>query len=404
MIETLPVPESGRVQYRDAQVRGLGLLIQSTGHRSFYWYKKVRNYPRWQTLGVFPDLTVEQARAAATDLNSKLAKWKASNYEGVNPFERGDTVETLDMLVDEYVARHLRDHAKNPDDAEYTLRYLIRKYMPSWRSRALTAIRAEDVEQLHRTIGKASGHRTANKIVQTLRRLFRFAKRTKMYHGDIPTDSVQYYDSNSRTRFLSPDELARLWRALREAPNPDLVDYTNLALWTGARKSDVLSMRWSDVAFDDNHWTIPNPKSGLSYIVPLTPEAVAILRARQRRRVGDSLYVFPGVGASGHIVDLKRGWKRLLIDAGLHFPGESELRVTQHDLRRTNASWQAAQGASLLVIGKSLGHSSVSSTQIYSRLDLGPVRASMESANAAMAAAMKRKPKQLKAGKAAPRE
>jgi len=55
-----------------------------------------------------------------------------------------------------------------------------------------------------------------------------------------------------------------------------------------------------------------------------------------------------------------------------------------HDLRRTLGSWQARQGASLTIIGKSLGHKSQQATQIYSRLDLDPVRQSVDRATAAI--------------------
>jgi hypothetical protein len=55
-----------------------------------------------------------------------------------------------------------------------------------------------------------------------------------------------------------------------------------------------------------------------------------------------------------------------------------------HDLRRTLGSWQAAGGASLLIIGKSLGHRSESATRIYARLATDPVRESVEKATVAM--------------------
>jgi integrase len=87
-------------------------------------------------------------------------------------------------------------------------------------------------------------------------------------------------------------------------------------------------------------------------------------------------------------MNLKRGWKGLLTRAKI-----SDLRI--HDLRRTLGSWQAASGASLPVIGKSLGHRSIHATQIYARLDLDLVRASVTAATQAMIAASKKKPKQL---------
>jgi integrase len=94
---------------------------------------------------------------------------------------------------------------------------------------------------------------------------------------------------------------------------------------------------------------------------------------------------FPALtGKTGHLVEPKKAWKRLLDRAGL-----SNLRI--HDLRRTLGSWQAKTGASLLVIGKSLNHKSTQSTAIYARLDLEPVRESINLATTAMLNAAGRK-------------
>jgi integrase len=87
--------------------------------------------------------------------------------------------------------------------------------------------------------------------------------------------------------------------------------------------------------------------------------------------------VFPGRGRSGHVMEPKSAWKRILKRAEL-----ADLRL--HDLRRTLGSWQAATGASLPIIGKSLGHNSLQATKIYAQLDLDPVRAAVTQATDAM--------------------
>ena len=73
----------------------------------------------------------------------------------------------------------------------------------------------------------------------------------------------------------------------------------------------------------------------------------------------------------------KKGWKRILERAGI-----DNLRI--HDLRRTLGSWQAKTGASLAIIGKSLNHKNQNTTAIYARLDLDPVRDSINKATSAM--------------------
>ena len=149
-------------------------------------------------------------------------------------------------------------------------------------------------------------------------------------------------------------------------------------LFTGARKMNVLSMRWEDVHLERALWTIPLTKSGDSQRVPLAPAAVELL-TRRRERSNGSIYVFPGT-RKPHRTDVKSAWDRIRAAASLE-------DVRLHDLRRTLGSWQAAAGVSLPIIGKSLGHRDVQTTQIYARLDLDPVRQAVTTATTAMLAA-----------------
>jgi integrase len=153
-----------------------------------------------------------------------------------------------------------------------------------------------------------------------------------------------------------------------------LRDYFLISLLTGARRSNVQEMQWSHIHLERGEWRIPTTKNGDSQTVTLTSEVVEILRARQ----GSSpTWVFPGSGSTGHLVEPKKAWKRLLERAGIE-----NLRI--HDLRRTLGSWQAKTGASLVIVGKSLNHKSPSTTAIYARLDLDPVRESVDRATGAM--------------------
>ncbi len=136
-----------------------------------------------------------------------------------------------------------------------------------------------------------------------------------------------------------------------------------------------MAMRWSDLDLKNATWKIQETKNGTPQTVPLTESVLEILQ--DRRTNTSSFFVFPGKGITGHLVEPKTAWKRICKAAGIE-----DVRV--HDLRRTMGSWQAIAGSSLPVIGKSLGHKSQQATAIYSRLDLDPVRASMEKGAAAM--------------------
>ncbi len=386
-IESLPTPKAGkRASYRDSRESGLGVMVQPTGNRVFFWFRKVRGRRTWKTIGGFPDLTVEQARVKAKKLNSQLADWKSSEYSGPSPFEqKGEP--TLAAAVEDYVAKRLRSHAKNPDRAETGVRWSVKKYLTPLLTRRLGTIRKDDVRRLHAGIGEKHGRVTANRTATLLRTVFNWAVDNDLWHGENPVRRMALFAESSRERFLQPAELARLFKALADEPNEDLRDFVVLSLFTGARRGDVLSMRWSDITFETTSWRIPDPKAKVPYIVPLMPEAVKILNDRQN----DSIWVFPSRGKTGHLTGVKRSWKSLLDRAKI-----GELHI--HDLRRTLGSWQAAAGVSLPIIGASLGHQSQAATSIYARLNIDAVRQAVTTATRAMIAASEEKPKRLKGG------
>ena len=107
------------------------------------------------------------------------------------------------------------------------------------------------------------------------------------------------------------------------------------------------------------------------------PAAIDILKTRQKSNTNNSPWVFPGTGSTGHLVETKKPWTRILNKAGI-----KNLRI--HDLRRSLGSWQAATGANLSVIGKTLAHKNISTTAIYARLNIDPIRESMNKATDAI--------------------
>ena len=106
--------------------------------------------------------------------------------------------------------------------------------------------------------------------------------------------------------------------------------------------------------------------------VPMTNQLRELFKKINHSKNSD--WVLPSVRSkSGHLEDPKRPWHELLRRAGIE-----NLRL--HDLRRTMGSYQAISGASLHIIGKSLGHKSASATQVYARLSADPIRESMQKA------------------------
>src|SRR5262249_46193296 len=155
------------------------------------------------------------------------------------------------------------------------------------------------------------------------------------YAGVNPTEGVEKFKEHSRDRYLSPADAQKLAAALDQLNHADLSHFVRLSLFTGARRSDVLSMRWDQITDGAKpEWRIPDPKNRTPYVVPLTSEAITVLA--QRPQIKDNPWVFPSWGRSGHLMDLKKVWHEALKLAGLQ-----NLRI--HDLRRTQGSWLAQQ-------------------------------------------------------------
>jgi len=378
-LEALPLPPAGKRLYAyDLKTPGLGVQVTSTGTITFQLYRKVQGRPERMTLGRFPAMTVEQAKRKAAQLNGVIA-------QGQNPADRKRAARaemTLRELFDLYLERHARPHKKSwrEDEANF------KRYLTPWQHRKLSDIKKAHVQALHADIGNITGPvkrrgdggpYAANRLLALLRCLFNRAADWG-WEGINPAKGIRPFREKSRERFLQADELPRFFKALSEEPNQTIRDFLLISLLTGARRGNVLAMKWEDVNLERATWTIPDTKAGIAVTVPLVPEAVALLVERQAGAKGP--YVFPSNSKTGHLVEPKVAWTRLLKRAGIE-------DLHMHDLRRTLGSWQASQGASLTIIGKSLGHRNVSTTAIYSRLNLDPVRRSVETATRAILAA-----------------
>ncbi|GAH34521.1 unnamed protein product, partial [marine sediment metagenome] len=259
------------------------------------------------------------------------------------------------------------------------------RYMRPLAGRKVSAITRADVQRLHAGIGQRHGKYAANRALALISSMFSRCAANVVN----PAKGVVRFPEQGRDRYLLPNEFPAFWNALAAEPNPTWRDFFMLLLLTGARRSNVQAMAWTDLDLDDpdlGQWRIPGEESKNGEPLPtvLSGRAVEILRRRLEEN-GTGQYVFPAASESGHVQEPKKPWKALVDRAGLQ-------GLRMHDLRRTLASWQARGGVSLSIIGRTLGHRSVAATEIYARLDLAPVRVAVEAATHAM----------LTAGRAAP--
>lgn len=413
----LPLPKIGkRTYFKDIQVRGLILDVRSSGAKSFYVYKKINGRPERILLGSFPAISIEQARKQAHIKIGQIA-------EGRNPQEEARRIRseiTFGELFAEYMERHSKPFKKSwrYDEEE------VPRHLSHWYGRRLSNITRQDVQRLHEKLRHETGLYQANKTVQRMRSIVNKGIEWG-WQGTNPTIGIKFYKERSRDRFIQPNEMPCLVRALNEEANELSRDFFWILLLTGARKTNTLMMRWEQINWQLQEWRIPETKNGDPVTVPLTERAIDILK--RRKAAATSVWVFPQDNdPEKRFRDPRSAWQRILGRASLYLwaqderlapwleiairkappayvygesvfksvtkrairekvilpPSMTDIRL--HDVRRTFGSYQALTGASLQVIGRSLGHKSIAATQIYARLNLDPVRASIEKATEAM--------------------
>lgn len=428
-IEALPAPAERRSEFKDTKAPGLYLRVTTKGVKTFSFVGRAKGASRVErlTLGKFPTVKPEQARQRATQIAGQLAA--GTSVAAAARERRGEL--TLNQLKDAYLT-HLRRTTKRPEHFEKHYDLYI---SPHFGARRLSEIRATDVARWHHALpeqilrrreaaeaerrakkeqrrrevaarqsvrrhgpdpkpkvevhlsaGRVTGKTTANRALDWLRAMFNWALRPQyaLFSGVNPAAGHTEFPEVQRDRFLQPSEIRPFFEALATEPNATARDFVLTELLTGARRSNVQEMRWSELDFDRAEWRIPRTKNDDPQTVPLVEELVVLLQ--ERKKTTNSVFVFASTKSkTGHIVNTAKSWKRLLQRAGL-----SDIR--QHDLRRTLGSWQARTGASLVLIGKSLNHRDPSSTQIYARLDMDPVRESVTRATTAIFQAAGLKP------------
>jgi integrase len=358
VIDDTPFPIAGQMFVRDTELSGFALRV-TQGRKSFILEKRIRGRMRRLTLGPYGPFTVDQARKLA-------AAHIGAIVQGDDPAQvRQDRLHepTFGDLTAQYLQRHAPRKRSGSDD-----RAMLDTHLLVFRTRRLTDLSRNDVARLHAQVGEAAPYR-ANRLVALLRKMFNLARDWGLHAGDNPATRIQFFREESRDRFGQPEELPRLFQAIAEEADPSVRAGVLTVLLTGARRTEVLSMRWEDVSLTRAEWRIPHTKAGRPHLLPVPHALVVTLRILPR--VEGNPYVFVGQHGVGHLHDMKRAWDRIRVKAGIH-------DVRFHDLRLTVGSWLAGSGESLHLIGKVLNHRDVSTTTIYARLNLDPVRQALE--------------------------
>ena len=179
---------------------------------------------------------------------------------------------------------------------------------------------------------------------------------------DLPGNPVQnipsLIENNARTRFLSDDERTRLFEACKASKWDKLYLLVLIAITTGARKGELLNLKFKDIDFDRQIAYVHNTKNGEPKVMPLTRAAIAELN---RFKEQEPELIFNSELKPNKPFEFRKQWVKAIEKANIE-----DFRF--HDLRHSCASYLAMNGASLLEIADVLGHKQMQMTKRYSHL------------------------------------
>ncbi len=166
--------------------------------------------------------------------------------------------------------------------------------------------------------------------------------------------------------WVTPDELPKLAAAINEEWNPVVRAGLWLYLLTGLRNRELMRREWKDLDREQRILKLDDTKAGRPFYLPLSTAALGMFEMIPR--IDNCKWIFPGPDPSKHwAIFPKRQWHRIRNRAGM-----PTLRI--HDLRRTVGSWLASSGESLILVGKALNQSTLSTTEVYAHLAQDPLR------------------------------
>lgn len=405
-VVTAAKPEAVRYILTDTRIPGFWLAVEPSGRKTFKLRYRVGGgrggIVREPKIGDASAMRAEKARSIA-------AEWSAEVAMGGDPGGNRQAqreAPAMSELFARYMSDHARPHKRASSVAEDERLIALHLVGPFGRRKVAQVTRA-DVDRFHK--GLADRPYLANRCLAVLSKSFALAEIWAWRaDGTNPCRLVKRFTEEKRSRFLGADELGRLGAALRVAERDGFLTLSErqdireepmrvpisrwaiaavrLLVLTGARKSEILSLRWDRIDMSAGKAlvapkeapTVRGKAAGLKTLM-LPPPALEVLASLPRSV--DNPHAIQGGKPGAALVNIKDPWSAIREVAGL-----DDVRI--HDLRHSFASVGAAGGASLPIIGALLGHTQPQTTARYAHLHSDPLQTAASSIGSRIAADM----------------
>jgi len=337
--------------YKLFDLRGLFMLVTPTGGRLWRFKYRMNGVEKLLTLGKYPDVSLKRARDKRDDARKLVA-------DNVDPSvkrqaERHAAADTFGAIATEWLNLHKATWA---DETISILEGRVKAYlMPYLGRRPVAAVTAQELLGVLRRVEARGRNETAHRVRSLAGRILRFAVATGRATHDVAADLKDALAPVASRNFASVTDPVKVGELLRAIDGYSGQPITALALKLAplvfVRPGELRGAEWSEFDFDNSQWRIPasRMKMGDSHIVPLSSQAVEILKELERF-TGTGKYVFPS------LLSRDRPMSENTINAALRRMGYSGDDQTGHGFRSMASTLLNEQGFPPDVIELQLAH------------------------------------------------
>ena len=256
---------SSRFEVWDEKVSGLGVRVSTSGTKSFVLLYRHLGRPKRMTLGRYPVVTLQAARALATEALRTLALGQDPHAEKV----AARTFPRFDETVDDFIKLHCR-RLNRERTAKETERLLRLHFTRRWFARDVREIQKFDILKVLDALVLSGTPGTANNAFAAVRVFFSWCVARSIVGASPCTGLSLPAPIVSRNRVLNNGELAAVWAAAERA-GPPYGSIVKLLILTAQRRSEVGAMQWQEVSRESGVWLMPpdRTKNGRQHQVPL---------------------------------------------------------------------------------------------------------------------------------------
>lgn len=394
-------PTSRTTFFYDTELKGFGVKVMPSGVKTFIVEYRPgaggRGAPKRRlTIGRFGALTVEEARDIAKTSLGLV-------HSGGDP-AANRTKARAEITVGELCDLYLQEgcETKKPSTLITDRSRIERHIKPLLGRKKISEIARPEIERFLRDVaaGKTAtdvktgkfgraivegGKGAATRTVGLLGGIMSFAVSRRL-RTDNPVHGVKRYADKKGERFLSTSELGRIGAEITKAEqsgaNPNAIAIIRLLAFTGARKSEISCLRWSEVDLENGYLRLGDSKTGAK-VIPIGPPARQVLAGLPV--IENTPYVFPAATGLGSFQGVDKVWRIVREAADL-----STIRL--HDLRHSFASVGLSRGDALVTIGAILGHADIKTTSRYAHLANDPVKRAADDISQSIDAAFSGRP------------